>query len=64
MKNQWEVRYESELVKVEVASVKGFEDHWLVRDKTTTKQRKFTGETAWSDAERFASDVDFMAVVI
>ena len=61
--SNWEVRYESDLVKVEVASVRDFEDHWLVRDKTTTKQRKFTGESAWSDAERFASDVDFMVAI-
>ena len=61
--SNWEVRYESDLVKVEVASVRDYEDSWLVRDKTTTKQRKFTGESSWSDAERFASDVDFMVAI-
>ena len=60
--SNWEVRYESDLVKVEVASVRDYEDSWLVRDKTT-KQRKFTGESAWSDAERYASDVDFMVAI-
>lgn len=58
-----EVRYESDLVKIEVTSVKDFDDSWLVRDKTTNKQRRFTGESAWSNAQRFASDIDFMVVV-
>ena len=61
---KWEVRYESDLLKVEVQSVYDSEDYWIVHDKTTCKQRKFRGESAWSDAQRLASDIDFMSVVV
>ena len=62
--NKWEVRYESDLVKVEVQSVYDFDDHWIVKDKTTGRQRKFTGESAWTEAQRLSSDIDFMSVVV
>ena len=61
---KWEVRYESDLLKVEVQSVHDSDDYWIVHDKTTGKQRKFRGESAWSDAQRLASDIDFMSVVV
>ena len=37
-------------------------DFWLVKDLTTNKSKFFFGETAWSDARRFAGDIDFSAV--
>jgi hypothetical protein len=39
-------------------------DFWLVKDLETGKQKFFFGETAWSDARRFASDIDFGAWAI
>ena len=34
-------------------------DFWLVKDLTSGKSKFFFGETAWSDAKRFAGDIDF-----
>ena len=79
-KDDWFVKYESDLVKVEVAfiylvNVSGSKyeicshdtygafnaEVWRVFDFKTKRGKVFSGETAWSDARRFASDLDFGA---
>ena len=54
----WSLVYASDLVRVEAATVRDFRDRWIVGDLTTGRQRKFSGESAWSDAARFAGDID------
>ena len=54
----WSLVYRSDLVVVETATVRDYRDHWIVGDLTNGRQRKFTGESAWSDAARFAGDID------
>lgn len=72
----WGVRYESDAVKIEVAdlmysgqlwhdgayrvTIKPGEDDRTGKPRTP-KKRLFYGESAWSDAERMASAVDFGA---
>lgn len=57
----WVLHYESDLVQI----MEGVGDnpHFRVKNKTTGEQTYFRGETDWSDAQRFASDIDFGAVV-
>lgn len=62
----WYPVYHSELVKVEHGTVEyqGFEaDYYRVTPAKPTgvRTKAFFGETAWSDAQRYASDVDFQA---
>lgn len=54
----WGLVYSSDLVRVESATVRDYRDTWLVRDLTSGKQCKFSGESAWSDAARLAGDID------
>lgn len=79
-KNDWWTKFESGLVKVEVAevylvNVQGSEyqicdwdvygafaaDFYRITNVRTNKKKIFWGETAWMDARRFASDLDFAA---
>lgn len=79
-KNEWWTKFESGLVKVEVAHIYlvnvigakyevcsadthgAFDaDVWRVTNVRTNKVKVFWGETAWMDARRFASDLDFGA---
>lgn len=56
----WEVVYDSDLVQVEVGTAEFPEDYWKVIP-AGDKPKYFYGESAWSDAKRFASDLDFGA---
>ena len=58
MVKEWGVAYNSDLVVVETGTAVFNEDYWRV---TLEGQRPkyFYGESAWSDAQRMASDVDF-----
>ena len=79
-KNDWWTKFESGLVKVEVAQVYlvnvigsqyeicshdthgAFDaDFYRITNVRTNKKKIFWGETAWMDARRFASDLDFAA---
>lgn len=59
----WEVAYDSDLVRVEVGTAVFDEDYWKVIP-SSGKPKYFYGETAWSDARRLASDIDFGAWVL
>jgi hypothetical protein len=56
----WEVAYASELLKVEFGTAVFDEDYWKV---TTVggDVSHFYGETAWSDSQRYAGDLDRFA---
>lgn len=58
MVKEWGVAYNSDLVVVESGTAVFNEDYWRV---TPGGQRPkyFYGESAWSDAQRMASDIDF-----
>jgi len=56
----WEVAYDSDLVRVEVGTAEFAEDYWKVIP-AGEKPKYFYGESAWSDARRLASDLDFGA---
>lgn len=56
--SEWEVVFESELVRVEVGTAEFPEDYWKVIP-AKGKPKYFYGELAWSDSRRFASDLDF-----
>jgi hypothetical protein len=56
----WEVAYDSDLVRVEVGTAVFDEDYWKVIP-AGEKPKYFYGESAWSDARRLASDLDFGA---
>ena len=58
---EWEVAYDSGLVRVSYGTAVFEQDYWKVENKITNKVRYFYGETAWSDARRIASDIDFGA---
>jgi hypothetical protein len=57
MVKEWTIAYDSDLVVVENGTAVFSEDYWKV---TLEGQRPkyFYGESAWSDAQRMASDVD------
>ena len=57
---EWEEVFSSELVRVEVGTAEFPEDYWKVIP-AGGKPKYFYGETAWSDARRMASDLDFSA---
>lgn len=57
---EWEVEYESDLVRVEVGTAEFPDDYWKVIP-AGGKPKYFYGESAWSDARRMASDLDFGA---
>lgn len=57
----WRLIYSSAEVEVRVGTAVFPQDYWLVLDKKTNKKKYFYGETAWSDARRFAGDLDFVA---
>jgi hypothetical protein len=57
----WQVVYSSAEVEVRVGSAVFQQDYWLVIDKKSKKKKYFYGESAWSSAQRFASDLDFGA---
>lgn len=57
----WEVVYDSPEVNVLVGSAEFYQDYWAVFDKKSKKRKYFYGESAWSDARRFAADLDFGA---
>jgi hypothetical protein len=59
---EWEVAYESELVTIESGTAVFDEDYWKV-SPAGKKVTYFYGESAWSDAQRFASDIDSKAWV-
>lgn len=59
----WEVAYDSDLVRVEVGTAEFAEDYWKVIP-AGGKPKYFYGESAWSDARRLASDIDFGAWVL
>lgn len=56
----WEVVYDSDLVQVQVGTAVFDYDYWKVIP-VGDKPKYFYGELAWSDAKRFASDIDFGA---
>jgi hypothetical protein len=58
--SEWETVYDSDLVRVEVGTAEFPEDYWKVIP-TNGKPKYFYGESAWSDARRMASDLDFGA---
>jgi len=58
---EWEVAYESGLVKVSYGTAVFEQDYWKVENRIINKVQYFYGETAWSDARRRASDIDFGA---
>lgn len=57
---EWEVVYDSDLVRVEVGTAEFAEDYWKVIP-AGGKPKYFYGESAWMDARRTASDLDFGA---
>ncbi len=58
--SEWEVVYDSDLVRVEVGTAEFPEDYWRVIP-AGEKPKYFYGESAWMDARRIASDLDFEA---
>jgi hypothetical protein len=54
----WSLVYESSLLRVEAATVRDYRDHYLVRDLTSGRLRRFSGESAWSAAAQLAGDID------
>lgn len=79
-KDEWRTKFESGLVKVEIAEVylvnvmgsqyeicshdthgAFYADFYRITNVRTNKAKIFWGETAWMDARRFASDLDFGA---
>lgn len=61
---EWLLVYQSAEVEVRVGSAVFEQDYWQVLDKKSKKRKYFYGEYAWSDARRFASDLDFGALSI
>lgn len=57
---EWEEVFSSDLVRVEVGTAEFPEDYWKVIP-AGGKPKYFYGESAWSDARRMASDLDFQA---
>lgn len=59
----WQVVYSSAEVEVGVGSAVFQQDYWYVLDKRVlgNKRKYFYGESAWSNARRIASDIDFGA---
>ena len=60
---EWTLRYESDLVTVLEGYAQFPGDYWQVIP-ASGKAKYFYGETAWMDARRFASDIDFGAWTI
>jgi hypothetical protein len=56
--SDWELVFESDLVRVEVGTAEFPEDYWKVTP-AGERPKYFYGESAWSDSRRFASDLDF-----
>jgi hypothetical protein len=59
---EWELAYESEMVRIESGTAVFDEDYWKVVP-AGKKATYFYGETAHMDSVRFASDIDFNAWV-
>jgi len=59
---EWEIAYESELVRVEVGTAVFDADYWKVVP-TGKRATYFYGESAWSNSQRFARDIDFAVSV-
>ena len=57
---EWITSYASDVVTVQYGTAVFDEDYWKVIAKGKTKY--FYGETAWSDAERYARDAEFEAL--
>jgi hypothetical protein len=60
---EWKVVYESDEVRVEAGTAVFREDYYKVIP-TSGRSKLFYGESAWSDAQRMASDLDFQAIFI
>lgn len=58
MVKEWEIAYDSVLVVVECGTAVFNEDYWRVTPQGE-RSKYFYGESAWSDAQRMASDIDF-----
>lgn len=54
----WEVIYDSEVVELATGTAVFAEDYWRMTNKESGKVKYFYGETAWSDSQREASDLD------
>ncbi len=59
--SEWETAYASELVIVSYGTAVFEQDYWRVKNLSNGKVQYFYGESAWSDARRIASDIDFGA---
>lgn len=75
----WQTQFDSELVRVELATAwladsqavtpetpRAYEvEVWRVTPSLNSpnKPRTFYGESAWSDAQRYAGDIDFQALL-
>ena len=57
----WDLVYRSDLVELFVGTAVFDEDYWKVVPLAGGVTKYFYGETAWSDARRYASDFDFGA---
>jgi len=57
----WRVVFESDRVLVEAGSSQFTDDFWRVKPKNGDRAKSFYGESAWSDAQRMAADIDFDA---
>lgn len=54
----WTLVRENETARIEVGTAVFEDDYWKVTPNTG-KPTYFYGETAWMDAERYASDLEF-----
>lgn len=59
---EWIEHYRSETVLVESGTAQFDDDYWRVT-AVGKRPKYFYGETAWQDASRYASDLDWQAVV-
>lgn len=59
---EWVEHYRSETVLVESGTAQFDDDYWRVT-AVGKRPKYFYGETAWQDASRYASDLDWQAVV-
>lgn len=56
----WETVFDSDLVRVEAGTAEFSGDYWKVTP-AGDRPKYFYGESAWSDAQRCAADLDFSA---
>jgi hypothetical protein len=61
---EWSVIYDSEVVELAVGTAVFAEDYWRMTIKASGKVKYFYGETAWSDSQREASDLDWGALSV